>query len=147
LKKNWVENSFLIMLLISLSGCGFKGNPAPYPAMPDDKPLVKNMQALPGGDAVLIKWIFQDKKGLINHIIIESSQAGQPGQECKNCPRIYAKIGQIQTKEGTAANRDQRELSFSDTSAVKGKIYIYRLMLCEENGNCSESSAAEINFQ
>ncbi len=81
MKKNRAENSFLIMLLIILSGCGFKGNPAPYPAMPDDKPLVKNMQALPSGDAVLIKWNFQDKKGLINHIIIESSEAGtaRPG--------------------------------------------------------------------
>ena len=147
MRKNRAVNSFLIMLLIILSGCGFKGDPSPYPATPDDKPLVKNMQALPGGDAVLIKWIFQDKKGLINHIIVESSEAGKPGQECKNCPRTYARIGQIQLKEGTAANKDQRELSFRDTSAVKGKIYIYRLMLCEENGNCAEASAAEINFQ
>jgi hypothetical protein len=147
LKKTRVENSFLIIVLIVLAGCGFKGNPAPYPAMPDKKPAVKNMQALPGGESVLIKWNFQDKNGLISYIGIEKSEAGQPGNECKDCPRIYTRIGQIQLKAGMAANKDQSELSFTDSQAVKGKIYNYRLMLCEENGNCAEASTAEINFQ
>jgi hypothetical protein len=148
LKKNPVKNSFLIiLLLIILTGCGFKGNPSPYPVMPDRKPVIKNMEALSSGDAVVLKWNFQDKDGLVNYIGIERSELGTLGNECKNCPRTYTRIGQITVKAGSPADKEQRDLSFTDTNTVKGKIYNYRLMPCEENGNCSEASTAEINFK
>ena len=142
------KNSLLIaVLLIILTGCGLKGNPAPYPVTPDRKPVINNMETLSTGDTVLLKWNFQDKNGLINHIGIERSEVGTPGNECKNCPRTYTRIGQISVKAGMTADKEQRALSFTDTNVTKVKIYNYRLMLCEENGNCSEASTAEINFK
>jgi hypothetical protein len=147
LKKNQVKNSFLIILLIILMGCGFKGNPSPYPVMPDRKPVIKNMEALLSGEAVILKWNFQDENGLINYIGIERSEAGTLGNECKNCPRTYTRIGKIPVKAATPADKEQRALSFTDNKVGKGKIYNYRLMLCEENENCSEASTAEINFK
>ena len=148
MKKSQVKNSFLIiLLLIILTGCGFKGNPSPYPVMPDRKPVIKNMEALLSGEAVILKWNFHDKNGLINYIGIERSEAGTLGNECKNCPRTYTRIGKIPVKAGMPADKEQRALSFTDNKVVKGKIYNYRLMLCEENENCSEASTAEINFK
>ena len=148
MKKSQVKNSFLIiLLLIILTGCGFKGNPSPYPVMPDRKPVIKNMEALLSGEAVILKWNFQDKYGLINDIGVERSEFGTPGNECKNCPRTFARIGQIIVKADMPADKEQRALSFTDNKVVKGKIYNYRLMLCEENENCSEASTAEINFK
>jgi hypothetical protein len=148
LKKSPVKNSLLItMLLIILTGCGFKGNPAPYPVMPDRKPVIKNMEALSTEKTVVLKWNFQDKNGLINYIRIERSEVGTPGNECKDCPRTFAGIGQIPLKAGMPVDKEQRALSFTDSNVVKGKIYNYRIMLCEENGNCSEASTAEINFK
>jgi hypothetical protein len=137
----------MIVLMIILSGCGFKGNPAPYPALPDRKPVIKNMEAFSAQEAVILKWNFQDKDGLINYINIERSEFGTPGNECKNCPRTFAGIGQIAVKAGTPADKEQRALSFTDTDAVKGRVYSYRLMLCAGNGNCSEASTVEINFK
>jgi hypothetical protein len=148
LKNIPVKNSLLIiLLLIIFTGCGFKGNPAPYPVIADRKPLIHNMEALASGETIVLKWDFQDKKGLISYIGIEKSEVGTPGNECKNCPRSYARIGQISVKTGMVADNGQGALNFTDTKVVKGKIYNYRLMLCEENGNCSEASMAEINFK
>ena len=149
MKKNQARNSLLIIILLGvLSACGFKGNPTPYPAMPDKKPAIQNMEALSSGETIVLKWYFQDKKGLISYIGIERSETGTPGNECKGCPRSYTRIGQIPVKAGLSADKEQqRALSFTDNSAIKEKTYNYRLMLCEENGNCSESSTAEINFK
>jgi hypothetical protein len=134
------------MLVIILTGCGFKGNPAPYSALTDRKPLIKNMEAIFKDGAVVLKWNFQDKYGLINYIGIERSEFGTLGNECKNCPRTFARIGQIVVKVGTPADKEQKALNFTDTDIVKEKIYSYRLMLCEENGNCSQASTIEINL-
>jgi hypothetical protein len=148
LKKIPAKNSIFIMaLVIMLISCGFKGNPAPYPALPDRKPVIKNMEALSLEKAVVLKWNFQDKYGLINFIGVERSELGTPGNECKNCPRTFARIGQIAVKAGVPADKEQKALSFTDTDVVKEKIYSYRLMLCEENGNCSEAASVEINFK
>ena len=45
---------------------------------------------------------FYDKNGLINSIIIEKSEVGSAGNECKDCPRTFERIGQIPVK-GTSA--------------------------------------------
>jgi len=130
-----------------LAGCGFKSNPIPYPAMPDIKPVTSNMEALSLGETVVLNWNFQDKSGLINQINIERSEVGSIGNECKDCPRTFTRIGRINVKEGKPADKEKRALSYTDVKAQKGKIYNYRLMLCEGNGNCSEASTAEINYK
>lgn len=149
MKKNQARNNFLIVMLFCVfTGCGFKGNPSPYPAIPGSKPVIKNMEALSSGEAVILKWNFQDKKGLISYIGIERSEVGTIGNECKDCPRTYTRIGQVPVKEaGMPADKELRALNFTDTYTVKGNIYNYRLMMCEGNGNCSEASTAEINFK
>ncbi|PKN77057.1 MAG: hypothetical protein CVU52_02145 [Deltaproteobacteria bacterium HGW-Deltaproteobacteria-10] len=147
MKKNLARNSLIIIMLGVLSACGFKGNPAPYPAMSDSKPAIQKMEAISSGEAIVLQWDFQDKKGLISYIDIERSETGTPGNECKGCPRTYTKIGRISVKSSRPADKEQRTLSFTDTNAIKEKIYNYRLLLCEENGNCSESSTVDINFK
>ena len=142
------KNSFLIILLfIVLTGCGLKGNPVPYPAQPEKRPAIKNMEALSTEEAVVLKWNFQDEKGLIKYIGIERSEFGTPGNECKDCPRIFIRIGQVLVKEMMAADKEQRAFSFTDTNVVKNSVYNYRLMLCEDNGNCQEASTVEINYK
>jgi hypothetical protein len=147
IRKPAKNSFFIVLLLIILASCGFKSNPVPYPATPDRKPITTNMEALSVGDTVVLKWNFQDKRGLINHINIERSEVGAIGNECKDCPRTFTGIGQINVKEGMPADKEQRALSYTDAKAQKGKIYNYRLMLCEENRNCSEASTTEINFR
>lgn len=147
MKKLALKSSILgVLFLLVLTGCGVKGNPVRLPAIPDKRPVVENMQALSMEEAVLLKWNFQDKSGLISHMKIERSDVGQTGNECRDCPLTFTGIGRIDV-EDEPADQEKRELSFKDNQAVKGNTYKYRLMLCEENENCSEAAAAEINFK
>lgn len=142
--KKPARNSFLLLVLfIFLTGCGVKGNPVPYPAIPGKKPAIKNMEAVATGEAVVLKWNLQDEKRFIKYIAIERSEVGTPGNECKNCPQTFDKIGSIPVMP---ADKEQKVFSFTDTNVVKGKIYNYRLVLCTEDKNCMQASTVEINF-
>jgi hypothetical protein len=146
LKKAPLRNSILLALIILTAGCGLKGNPVPYSTNAGGKPLVKNMEAASAADAVILKWNFRDNDGSIHYIYIERSESGTPGNECKDCPRTFERAGQI-TVQGIFPVDKETTFSFADKKAVKGKIYMYRLKLCENNGNCSDSAPVEINYQ
>lgn len=148
MKKFRAKNSFFIAaLLIIIAGCGYKGNPVPYPLVVlDRKPVIKNTEALAVQDTVVLKWTFQDKSGIIRYINIERSDVGERGNECKDCPQTFNRIGQVTVKDAKNSDKEQ-VLSFTDPQVVKGHIYNYRLMLCEENANCAEAAKTEINFK
>jgi hypothetical protein len=127
-----------------MTGCGLKGNPVPYTVLDDNKPVVRNLEIVQTENSTILKWNFQDKDRLIKYIGIERSEAGSPENECKDCPRTFERIGQITLNE---AIPQDKELNYIDKKVVKGKTYNYRLMLCEDNGNCSEGATVEINYK
>jgi hypothetical protein len=148
LRKVLVKYSFLVIVIfIITAGCGLKGNPVPYPTQLKSKPVIKNMEALFAADSVVLKWNLQDKDELADYMDIERSEVGTPGNECKDCPRAYGKIGQISVRGAMSADKENRALSFTDNKVVKGKIYNYRLILCDDKRFCSEASAIEINYK
>jgi hypothetical protein len=129
-----------------LTACGLKSNPVPYSIVLEQKPVVNNLEAVSTDGSIFLKWNFRDSSGLISYIGIERSEAGSPGNECKDCPRTFARIGQVSVKASKPADKELRTLSFADEKVVEGKSYKYRLMLCEDNGNCTESAAVEKIF-
>jgi hypothetical protein len=134
----------MVILLVMMAGCGYKGNPVSYVmVVQDKKPIIKNMETLAVGEVISLKWNFQDKSGIICYIKIERSDTVQ----CKGCPQIFTGIGQVTVKEGKPVGNEQMALNFVDSQVVKGHIYNYHLMLCEENMNCSEAAKMEINFK
>lgn len=149
MKKVTVKYSFylIILMVIVLTGCGLKGNPVSVSAQPDRKPAVNNLQASSLANSVVLKWNFKDKDGLISYIEVERSEQGTPGNECKDCPLSFVGIGQLTLRGSKSAGQLQGALSFQDNKVEKGKIYKYRLMLCEDNRNCTESSTIEINLK
>jgi hypothetical protein len=145
LKKIPTIFSFFILVFIAqITGCGLKGNPVPYSSAADNKPIVRNLEIVPAENSIILKWNIQDKNRLIKYIGIERSDVGTPGNECKDCPRTFERIGQI---EALPADKEQNTYTYTDKKVAKGKIYNYRLMLCEDNGNCSEEATAEINYK
>lgn len=141
-------NRLIICLVLSfaVSGCGLKANPAPIKSIVDYRLIVKDMQAISADDAVLLKWNFQDKDAKINFINIEKSEVGTAGNECKDCPRTFERINQMQIKGMILDNKVPSTLSYTDKKVVKGEIYNYRLILCDDAGICQEASAAEIDY-
>ncbi|MEN6622909.1 MAG: hypothetical protein ABFD50_15345 [Smithella sp.] len=148
MRKYPVKNSFIIAaILLMVCGCGFKGNPIPYPMLAKNiKPVIKNMEAVPAQENIVLKWNFQDKSGIIHYIMIERSDIGQSGNICKDCPLIFKEIGRVNVKDSKLKDQEQ-SLSFTDSKVLKGHIYNYSLLLCEENANCSEAAKTEINFK
>ena len=149
LKKVPVKYSIFacLMTVFFFTGCGLKGNPVSLSVASDHQQIVQNMKAVSSGEAVILKWDFYDKDVKINYIAIERSEVGSAGNECKDCPRTFERVGLVPVKEMRAENKKTRILSFTDNKVVRGKIYNYRIMLCDDSGVCLEGAAAEINFK
>ena len=149
MKRTQGKNSVFVclVLLVVISGCGIKANPQAMRSMPDYRLIVKDMQAISSDEAVILKWNFQDMDGKINYINIEKSEVGSAGNECKDCPRRFERISQMQIKGIILDNKVSSALSYTDKKVVKGRIYNYRLILCDDAGICLEASAAEINYK
>jgi len=148
LKKIPVKYSIFVCLLtlILFTGCGLKGNPVSLSTVPDNRQIVQNMKAVSSGDAVKLQWDFYDKDVKINYIAIERSEAGSAGNECKDCPRTFERIGLVPIKGIRTENKKSNTLSFTDKKVVRGKIYNYHLMLCDDSGICLQGSTTEIKF-
>jgi hypothetical protein len=136
---------FLVLLAVVI-GCGLKANPEPVWSIADYKQIVKDMQVVASDDAIILKWNFRDMNSKVNYINIEKSEVGTPGNECKDCPRTFERISQMQIKGVIADSKVTNALSYTDKKVVKGRIYNYRLILCDDAGICHEASAAEINY-
>ena len=136
-----------LALVVVISGCGLKANPVPIKSIIDYRLIVKDMQAMPSDEAVILKWNFQDISGKIKYINIEKSEVGSAGNECKDCPRTFESISQIKIKENILDNKVSNALSYTDKKVVKGKIYNYRLSLCDDADICVETSAVEVNYK
>jgi hypothetical protein len=140
------------MMFFFLTGCGIKGNPVTPSRVQDHGQIVQNMEAVSSGNAVILKWDFYDKDPKVTSIAIEKSEVGSPGNECRDCPRTFKRIGQVPVgpAKSLSDNGQKKEyisLSFEDKEVEQGKTYNYRLMLCDDSNGCLESSAAEINFK
>lgn len=136
-----------LMTLILFTGCGLKGNPVALSTVPDHHQIIQNMKAVSSGDAVILKWDFYDKDVKINYIAIDRSEVGSAGNECKDCPRTFERIGQVPIKRIKQENKESNAISFTDKKVVRGKMYNYRLMLCDDSGMCVDGSTTEINFK
>ena len=149
MKRTQREDSLFVclVLLVVISGCGLKSNPVSIQSIVDYRLILKDMQAIPADDAVILKWNFQDADGKISYINIEKSEVGIAGNECKDCPRTFERISQMQIKGVILDNKVSSALNYTDKKVVKGKIYNYRLMLCDDAGVCQEASAAEISYK
>src|SRR5208283_1320637 len=84
---------YYCIVLVFIMGCGLKSNPVSLNANPDYQQTVKNLIAVSADDSITLKWDFYDKSGLINNINIEKSEVGSAGNECKDCPRTFERIG------------------------------------------------------
>jgi hypothetical protein len=147
LKRVSVIFSLLTFLIVfaNFTGCGVKGNPVLLKNDSDNRRIVQNLKAAVADDAVLLKWDFHGKNSKNNYIAIEKSEVGSAGNECKDCPRTFERIGQITVKELKRENKGYD--SFIDRKVTRGKTYNYRLLFCEDFNNCVENAITEINFK
>ncbi len=146
MKKFSAKNKifFGLALIFLVTGCGLKANPAPSASAVIPNKGEQKLTVSTDGNAVVLTWQMQNPDGKIKHTTIEKSQLGSTGNICRDCPRTFEKIGQLQVLN---ANNKKSEYRFADSLVEKGKIYSYRLKLCDEAGVCRESQIVEIDFK
>jgi hypothetical protein len=146
LKSVSVKNKILVclMMAILITGCGLKANPVP-PAPPgSQEQSEQKLASSADGNAVVLIWRLQNSARKISYVNIERSELGSAGNICRDCPRTFRKIGQLPVSN---VKQEKNEYRFADSLAEKGKIYSYRLRLCDEAGVCQESKTVEIDFK
>ena len=133
--------------MLFIVGCGIKSNPVPVVSMVDYRQMVSNIEAGSSDDAVVLKWDLNNKKDAIKNIFIERSEQGSAGNECPGCPQKYERIGQVEVSPSLLPSAQIKKQSFADKKVERGKIYNYRLMLCDDAGVCQDKPGAQINFK
>ena len=146
MKKISTKNKifFGLALIFLASGCGLKDNPAPSTSAVTPKQSEQKLTVSVNENAIVLTWQVQNQAGMISHMNIEKSQLGTAGNICKDCPRMFEKIGQLPVLN---VKNGKNEYRFTDSLIEKGKIYSYRLKLCDEAGVCRESQTVEIDFK
>jgi len=146
LKKVSVKNKTLfgLALILLITGCGLKANPVSPTSAVFQKQGEQKLTVSADGNAVVLTWQFQNQAGMTSHMNIEKSQLGSAGNICKDCPRTFERIGQLQVLN---VKNGKNEYRFTDSLVEKGKTYSYRLKLCDEAGVCRESQTVEIDFK
>lgn len=147
MKKVLVKYSIFTGMLIAvhLSGCGVKGNPVTLSTATDRTQIMQNLKASASDKAVNLSWDYRNNEHNKGFIVIEKSELGSAGNECKDCPKTYERIGQISLKsidkKSTGGNNN-----FTDEKVTHGKTYYYRLIFCDDFNACFENDVTEINY-
>jgi hypothetical protein len=149
LKKVFVKYSVFacLMMFANISGCGVKGNPVILKNVPDNTQIVRNLKTAASDNSVLLEWDVYAKDLKKNYIAIEKSELSSAGNECKDCPRTYERIGQILLNEKKQESNEYSSFVFFDKKVSRGKTYNYRLLFCDEFDVCTETAITEINFK
>lgn len=149
MKKVLVKYSILLCLIMfaNIWGCGVKGNPVIFKNVSGNTQIVQNLKAVASDNSVLLKWDIDTNDFKNNYIAIEKSELSSAGNECKDCPRTYERIGQVSLNEKKQERTEYSSFVFSDKKVSRGKTYNYRLLFCDEFDVCSESAIAGINFK
>ena len=115
----------------------------PLSGVPDYSQAVQNLKAIVDSDkGIFLQWNYKNEDVRVSRIMVEKSTLGSAGNECRDCPRTYERIGQLPVN-GLA---NQPTQSFTDKNVKIGNIYKYRLVLCDDNSICQESAAVDIHY-
>jgi hypothetical protein len=144
LKEVSAKNKLLfgLVLMMLMTGCGLKANPVPKASAVLQNQGEQTLTASAEGNAVVLTWRMENPDGRVRHLTIEKSQLGSAGNICGDCPRTFEKVRRLTV--GDVMKNDYR---FTDPLVEKGKIYRYRLKLCDRADVCRESQTVDIDFK
>ncbi len=132
--------ALLLSLIVAAAGCGKKGDPR-FTGIGRGIPApVQDLRVHLEGGAPLLQWSgsWEDAAELRFRILRSALRRG----DCIECPHEFSELAEqdgselVREKEGGAAWR------YRDSSAGTGKGYIYRVVVCDRFGNCSDPSNA-----
>jgi len=150
-KENWH-----VLLAICLTGacicltgifqaCGVKGDPL-TPRLP--APAVTDLKVSRVQGAVQLQWTVPDERTDVARIKVFRSALETGGEDCPGCPRTYELIDEAGPRDSKVVRDGGRGMTYVDAGIRVGRLYTYKIVLCNAAGNCSgDSNTADIRIK
>jgi len=141
----------LVILILSLmiaaawTGCGKKGDPLPpdlvLPAAAHDLRIGKD------AESIRVSWLLPERERDIRRVVIQRSEFQTVLDRCPDCPRDFLILADLQPGDPRLERTGNRALAYVDRDVRSGRLYMYRIVLCNNRGACSDPSLpVEIKF-
>lgn len=132
--------------LFLFQACGKKGNPVPPRLVPPQ--AVTDLRVFPEKGFIRLSWTLPDGRTDIARIKILRSDLEIAGDDCPGCPRLYATVEELSPRDSRIAPEGERGLRYLDEGLKPGRLYTYKVVLCDAFGYCSrDSNAAETKMK
>ena len=144
--RNWKSSSIRTVLfgllplagvVFLLAGCGLKGNPIPSGLVLP--PAVKNLEVNVMPDGNRLTCTIPEGQQEIASVRILRSVLDMDGGSCPGCPVEYTVIAELPVP-GRAMETGAVRLEYVDRQVKPGRIYTYRIALCDASGFCGAES-------
>ncbi len=140
-KGHCLTVSVLMMVFLSLLGCGKKAPPRPPDQIP--LPVVKDLKVTIGRDMLWLTWTIpvaeDEKDSNFTGFSIYRSKTAIPESDCKNCPIQFAMVDQVPLEVKPFNDPYRSTISFEEP-LEKGFRYIYKVIGHTDGGRVSGDS-------
>lgn len=140
-KGRCLTASVLMMVFLSILGCGKKAPPRPPDQIP--LPVVKDLKVTIGRDMLWLTWTIPVAEGKkdseFTGFSIYRSKAAIPESDCKNCPILFKRVDQIPVEVKPFNDPYWSTMSYEEP-LEKGFRYIYKVIGHADDGRVSGDS-------
>lgn len=137
----------VLALLIAAvwAGCGKKGDPLPpdmvLPAGAHDLRVVRE------AESIRLSWVLPEKEKNLRRVVIQRSEFETVLDRCPECPQDYRIVADLQLGDPRLERTGGRETAYVDRDVRSGRLYMYRILVCNTGGACSDPSLpAELKY-
>ncbi|MDI6777466.1 MAG: hypothetical protein QMD03_09605 [Syntrophales bacterium] len=139
-KVNWWHSFAIItifLLVAVFQGCGKKGDPIP------DKVLlpkaISDLEAQRSEEGIVLRWSVEGY-GTLAGFKITRSEVGEVSRSCPGCPQEYILLADLSLPDQKLTKEGNGTFSYIDSAIEPGRLYAYRVIVCNTSGGCSEAS-------
>lgn len=132
--------------IAAIQGCGKKANPVPPQYVPP--PVVSDLKAVYASGSVVLTWKVPTKTEEVVKVRISRSELEVEGEQCPGCPRQFILIADFASGDPKYFLGGHTGFRYIDTGLKAGRLYTYKVILCDAYGNCGgESNPAELKVK
>jgi len=134
-----------LLLAAAWTGCGKKGDP-----LPPDLVLpsaVYELRVERVADGVRVAWTLPEGERDLRRFIVQRSEFETLLDRCPDCPREYRMLADLRAGDPRLLRTGERGMAYLDRDVRTGRLYLYRILVCNGGGACSDPSLpADIKF-
>jgi hypothetical protein len=139
MRKPW---RLLLLILLGAAllfiACGKKGDP-----LPPDRAIpagIAELRAQKVQGGVILRWHLPDRGNEVHRVRILRREVGTQGIDCAGCKEETQILLDLYTDDPRLVREGTGGVYYLDPTPVPDRTYIYRIIVCNISGYCSEAS-------